>query len=131
MGARGGNNKGKFTRKNICPTCRVEFMGPIVKAPGGGPLSRQCPNGHWHSLYDLGRVVTAEGVARAANDLAGMRFRKLGVSSNHEESLTLGILAMVGAYERVRDQFPAGSQARALLEGAFAVPAKVARELVA
>lgn len=123
------HNKGRGERLNICPDCGVEFRSPMVRMPDGR-YGRQCPDGHWNSIHALGKKRTAEDAERAAKSMAGMRFRRLGVSANVVDSLSLGILAMIGAYERVRDQFPAGSQARALLDGAFEHPAKVARELV-
>lgn len=123
-------NKGVYQKTHICPTCGVEFSGPQVRPPGGR-LSKQCPAGHWHSMHELSRRVTAAEAQRCAQEIAGMRMRKLGVSAHAVDSLSIGLMAMVSAYERLQAQFPAGSQARALLDGAFGVPAKIARELVA
>lgn len=124
------SKKGEYSADEVCPECGIVFRGPVAK-PAGGPLSKCCPKGHWSSMGALRRSRRARDGQQASEQSAGMKVRKMGITRDVVEALSLALQGMVASYERVHDQFPAGSRARAMLDGAMEKPVALAKALLA
>lgn len=111
----------------ICPTCGVTFRVVGYRKPGTSQKYKTCPAGHEHSSYQLAmhrkHLDAPRSLERALRDQ--------GLSRNRIDSLEIGLQAMVGAYERLVRTLPERSQARAMVDGVFQAPVKLARELMA
>lgn len=119
--------KGAPRVDEICPTCGVTFRAVGYHKPGLSQRYKRCPNGHEHSAFHLVEYRKTLDMPKTLE----RALRDQGISRNRIDSLEIGLQAMVGAYERLVRTLPERSQARALIDGVFQVPVKLARELMA
>ena len=77
--------------------------------------------------YDHGAgTVTRHSKLR---DSVLVRARSVGIAGDIE-AMQLALAAMIGGYDQLIKTAPAGSQTRALVDGAFERSAEVAREIL-
>lgn len=118
-----------LTKTWTCPTCGVKFMARGERGVNG-TTGRRCPEGHWHSLYDLQRADKGLPVMRKAARVHPLKFRAAArVPRPHEKAELLALL-WLGAVDRLLAQLPARSLARALVEGATAQAYAVSRAVL-
>lgn len=111
----------------ICPTCGVTFRAVGYGKPGTSQKYKKCPSGHEHSAFHLVEHRKTLDMPKTLE----RALRDQGISRNRIDSLEIGLQAMVGAYERLVRTLPERSQARAMVDGVFQAPVKLARELMA
>jgi hypothetical protein len=111
-----------------CPTCDVGFKAS--EAREAGKRGRRCPNGHFHSYYELKRHENGKPIRTGWRDLQkGKHYGEKPMASvprgtgNKAELLAL---LWVAAYEKLMDQLPA-STSRLLVEGAMAQAYRASR----
>lgn len=122
--------------KEICPTCRVEFVGPQVSNPNPQHTTKgkRCPAGHWHSLTALWNV--RQKIDREKHPMPPPvkkgkppTLRSLGFGGPHE-AYQLAATYLLDGYDQAMKTAPEGTMARAIIDGAFKGRAEIARQIL-
>lgn len=128
------------SREYRCATCNVAFVASGTHR--GGRTGKVCPNGHWHSIYQLERHEQGKTAQpRISDDLSGEkpairrettsligRFRVLSFSSQDSQAL-VALGGWVASYEHLINELPSGPL-RGLVEGQFSRIAALSRSII-
>jgi hypothetical protein len=113
-----------------CPTCGIGFKAS--EARNLVARGRRCPAGHFHSYYEYkrhedGKPIRPDGYKTRGDNAVPMVKVPRGTGSNKAETLAL---LWVGVMDGLLAQLPAGSQARAMVEGATAMAYRVSQLVI-
>lgn len=101
-----------------CPTCDVGFKAG--EAREGSAVGRRCPEGHFHSYYELRRHEQGLPirVVRVVREPRAPKCVMVDRRGNSDAEM-LAVL-WIAAVDALIEQMPAGSLARKMIEGATA-----------
>ncbi len=110
----------------ICPTCNTTFTAsPNPSRNSNTVRYKTCPNGHTHSTNQL------TAYRKKMSDTADIKSRLFAVGiRNDTESLRLALVWMLDGHDKAMAVLPDGSQAKALVAGAFGQTVELARKMV-
>lgn len=107
-------------KTRICPTCGVSYKaGETIS---NGKPGRTCPAGHHHSYYELQRHEHGKPIRVGIGGAQRGRKYVDVLMPGHKKQDQAELLAMLwlGTIDRLLDQLPDGSMAKAMIEGATA-----------